>query len=124
MIPSSDSAAGQGDLAPSSDILPQMSGLQVNPGYPQGSHGRPNPIVRRDRLSNRSALERFLRVAPSTTLILLLAGVAFALLAVVTRLLGTPFGFSSLPVWIIFAINGGIALGGTVLLVLSNKTGA
>jgi hypothetical protein len=48
--------------------------------------------------------------------------VAFALLAVITGLLGTPFGFSSLPIWIIFAINGGIALGGTVLLVLSNKT--
>ncbi len=79
-------------------------------------------MVRRDRLSFGAALERFLRVAPSTTLILLLAGVAFALLAVVTRLLGTPFGFSSLPIWIIFAINGGIALGGTVLLVLSSKT--
>lgn len=99
-----------------------MSGRPAYPESPLRSHGRPNPIVQRDRLSFGAALERFLRVAPSTTLILLLAGVAFALLTVVTRLLGTPFGFSSLPIWIIFAINGGIALGGTVLLALSSKT--
>ena len=99
-----------------------MSGRPAYPESPLRSHGRPNPIVQRYRLSYRAALERILRVAPSTTLILLLAGVALALLAVVTGFLGTPFGFSSFPVWIIFAINGGIALGGTVLLVLYSKT--
>lgn len=99
-----------------------MSGVRTLPGYQRGNHGRPSPIVQRDRLSIGARLERFLRVAPSTTLTLLAIGLVLSLLAAVTEVLRTPFGYSSFPVWIIFAINGGMALGGSGMLILSSKS--
>ena len=66
-------------------------------------------------------VELFLRVAPSTTLGLLAVGLTLAAVSIVTDILRTPLGFSSFPAWIIFAVNGGIALGGSLLLILSTK---
>jgi hypothetical protein len=69
----------------------------------------------------RARVERFLRVAPIATLALLAAGLTLAAAAIVADLLRTPLGFSSFPAWIILAVNGGIALGGSLLLILSAK---
>lgn len=53
---------------------------------------------------------------------LLAAGVLLLLLAVVTGILKTPFGFSNVPVWIIFAANGGIALVGFGMLFVASNS--
>ncbi len=78
-------------------------------------HGRPIPAVKRDRLTFGAALERFVRVAPVSTLALLGAGLVLSGLTVLTWIWRTPFGFSSFPVWVIFAINAGVSLAGGLM---------
>ncbi|MHB1434521.1 MAG: hypothetical protein ACYCW9_00140 [Thermoplasmata archaeon] len=59
-----------------------------------------------------------------TPLVLLATGLILSLLAVLTGIWKTPFGFSSFPVWIILAINGAVALTGALMLILASRSAA
>jgi hypothetical protein len=84
-------------------------------------YGRPFPAVRRDRLSHRERLVRFLRVEPLSVTLLPLLGIALMAAAGVSAWLRIPFGYSTFPLWIILAANGALAILGGVALWIAGQ---